>query len=235
MHGRRPEFFGMGMQPRPKERPTAEFCPVQVLLDGLGGGIVETDGPALIAFFAQTQGRLFAVLPKIFHQEMTAGRQADAAIKVELHDGPIPVGQHRIAGGQIQELPGARRRQRKGFFPRIGGLAGNELAVRRIGDDDGQPELGRREGQLLIKGREGRNPVIDGFGGGASGGESIPVFLDFGNRHQEEARRFLGPDDSPVPDERKNALLIRAPGVETARPIHPAFEDRIDGGIKGWW
>jgi hypothetical protein len=90
MHGRRPEFFGMGMQPRPEERPTAEFGPVQVLLDGLGGGVVETDGPALVAFLAQTQGGFFAVLPKIFHCQMTAGRQADAAIKVELDDGPVP-------------------------------------------------------------------------------------------------------------------------------------------------
>jgi hypothetical protein len=118
--------------------------------------------------------------------------------------------------------------------PRIGGFPGNELVVRRIRDSNRQPQFGRREGQVFIKGREGRNPVIDGFGRGAGSGERIPVFLDFGNGHQEEARRFLGPDGSPVPDERQDSLFIRAAGVETAGPIHPAFKDRIDGRVKGF-
>jgi hypothetical protein len=76
--------------------------------------------------------------------------------------------------------------------------------------------------------------VIDGFGRSTGGRERVPVFLDFGNGHQEEARRSLGPDGSPVPDERQDPLFIRAPGVKTAGPIHPAFEDPIDGRVKGF-
>jgi hypothetical protein len=52
------EFFGMGMQPRPEERPTAEPGPMNVFLNGLGGGVMQTNGPALIAFFAQAQSGL---------------------------------------------------------------------------------------------------------------------------------------------------------------------------------
>ncbi len=51
----------------------------------------------------------------------------------------------------------ARRRQR--FFARIGGLAGYELRMRRIGDHHREAQLRRRQRQVLIKGRHGRNAM----------------------------------------------------------------------------
>jgi hypothetical protein len=42
------------------------------------------------------------------------------------------------------------------------------LRMRRVWDQDRQAQLGRRERQVFIKGRQRRNPVVDGLGRGAN-------------------------------------------------------------------
>jgi hypothetical protein len=142
-------------------------------------------------------------------REKTARGQADPAIKVELDDGPVPIRQHRVARRQVQELPRPRRRQRQRFLARIGGLPRDELRMRRVGNDDRQAQLGRRERQVFIKGRERRDPVVDGFRGGAGGRQGIPLFLDLRHRHLEETGGFLRPEHPFGSDEGKNTVLIR--------------------------
>ncbi len=165
--GRR-QFLGVGMPARPEERTAREFGALQVLVDRLGGGVVQADGAALVAFFAQAQGGLLALLPKVFDEERAAGRQADAGIEVEFYNGAVAMRQYRIARRHVQQLPGPRRRQRKRFFVWIGRLARDELRMRRVWDQDRQAQLGRRERQVFIKGRQRRNPVVDGLGRGAN-------------------------------------------------------------------
>jgi hypothetical protein len=40
----------MRMPPQPEERPAGEFGALQVLVDGLRGGVVQADGAALVVF-----------------------------------------------------------------------------------------------------------------------------------------------------------------------------------------
>ena len=186
LHGGRRQFLGVGMPARPEERTTGEFGALQVLVDRLGSGVVQADGAALVAFFAQTQRGLLALLPKVFNEERATGGQADAGIEVEFYNRAVAMRQYRIARRHVQQLPGARRRQRKRFFARIGRLARDELRMRRVGDQDRQAQLGRRQRQVLVKGGQRRNPVVDGFGRGADGGQHVAVRLHVGHRDRQE-------------------------------------------------
>jgi hypothetical protein len=57
------------MPARPEERTAREFGALQVLVDRLGRGVVQADGAALVAFLAQTQRGLFALLSEVFDEE----------------------------------------------------------------------------------------------------------------------------------------------------------------------
>jgi hypothetical protein len=72
----------VGMPARPEERTAREFGALQVFVDRLCGGVVQADGAALVAFLAQTQRGLLALLPKVFDEERAPGGQADAGIEV---------------------------------------------------------------------------------------------------------------------------------------------------------
>jgi len=69
LHGGCRQFLGVGMPARPEERTAREFGALQVLVDRLGRGVVQADGAALVAFLAQTQRGLFALLSEVFDEE----------------------------------------------------------------------------------------------------------------------------------------------------------------------
>ncbi len=139
LHRGRRQFLGVGMPARPEEGTAREFGALQVLVNRLRCSVVQANGAALVAFFAQAQGGLFAVLPKVFDEERAAGGQADAGIEVEFYNCAVAMRQYRIARRHVQQLPGAGRRQRQRFFARIGRLARDELRMRRVGT-----RIGRR-------------------------------------------------------------------------------------------
>lgn len=120
-----------------------------IFADGLGGGEVQADGPALVAFLVQPDGRLVAVLVEVRDFQPAAGAQADAGPQKSFQDGAVAVVDDRFAIGQPDQLPCPRGGERTGFLQRVGGLAGDELGMRGIGDSDGQADLGR--GQVFVK------------------------------------------------------------------------------------
>lgn len=85
------------MPARPEEGTAGQFGALLVLVNRLGGGVVQADGAALVAFFAQAQGGLLALLPKVFDEEGAAGGQADARIEVEFYNRAVAMRQYRIA------------------------------------------------------------------------------------------------------------------------------------------
>ena len=114
-----------------------------VIVDGLGGGEMEADRAAPGALFGDADGGAVRVLVKVLDAEPAAGGEAGPRVEVELEDGPIAVIEDSVAGGQPHELAGAGGGEGPGFLAGIGGVAAEELGVGRIGDGDGQPELGR--------------------------------------------------------------------------------------------
>ena len=201
LHGGRRQFLGVRMPARPEERTAREFGALQVLVDRLRCSVVQANSAALVAFFAQAQGGLLALLPKVFNEERAAGGQADAGIEVEFYNRAVAMRQYRIAGRHVQQLPGARRRQGKRLFAGIGRLARNELRMRWVGNQDRQAQLGRRQRQVLVKGGQRRDPVVDGFGRGADGGQDVAVRLHVGHRDRQQRVRLLRPENPAVPDE----------------------------------
>ena len=72
---------------------------------------MQADAAVLVAFLMERDGRLVAVLVEILDTEATRGADPGPAIKEELDDGPVPVVEHRVAGGEPHELPGTGRRE----------------------------------------------------------------------------------------------------------------------------
>jgi len=171
-------------------------------------------------------------LAESLRQGECSGGQADAGIEVEFYNRSVAMRQDRIARRDVQQLPGARRWQRKRFFARIGRLARDELRMRRVGNQDGQAQLGRRQRQVLVKRRKRGNSVIDGFGRGANGGQHVAVRLHVRHRDRQEPMRLLRPENPAVPDEGQNPVPVRAAGVDAFGAVDPAFEDFINGGVE---
>ena len=142
------------VQPGPEERPLCELRLPDVRRDGLGRRKVQPDPPVLVALLVERDGRLVAVLVEVFDLEPTGGADPGPAIEEELDDGPVPVVEHRVAGGEPHELPGTGRREGLGLVPRVGRAPGDELGVRRVGDGDGQPELGGDALEVLVEARK---------------------------------------------------------------------------------
>ena len=117
---------------------------------------MEPDAAVLVALLVERDGRLVAVLVEVFDPEATRGADSGPAIEEELDDGPVPVVEHRVAGGEPHELPGTGRRQGLGLVARVGRPPGNELGVGRIRDRDGQPELGGDALEVLVEARTAR-------------------------------------------------------------------------------
>ena len=112
---------------------------------------MQPDAPVLVALLVERDGRLLAVLMEVFDPEATRGADPGPAIEEELDDGPVPVVEHRVAGGEPHELPGTGRREGLGLVPRVRRAPGDELGVGRIGDRDGQPKLGRDALEVLVE------------------------------------------------------------------------------------
>ncbi len=232
LHRGRRQFLGMGMPARSEEGTARDVGAQQVLVDRLRCSVVQADGAALVAFFAQTQRGLLALLAKVFDEERAAGGQADAGIEVEFYNRAVAMRQYRIARRHVQQLPGARRRQGQRFFARIGRLARDELRMRRVGDQDRQAQLGRRQRQVLVKGGQRRNAVVDRFGRGADGGQDVAVRLHVGHGDGQECRRFLRPHNPAMPDEGQNPVPVGAAGVDTFGAVDPALEDFINRAVE---
>ena len=70
---------------------------------------MEPDAAVLVAFLVKRDGRLVAVLVEVLDAKATDGADPGPAIEEELDDGPVPVGEHRVTGGEPHQLPRAGR------------------------------------------------------------------------------------------------------------------------------
>jgi len=98
---------------------------------------VEADRPALVALLVQAKRGLVAVLVKIRDLQPAGGAQPDPRPQKRFQDRAIAVVDDGLAVRQADELPGAGGGQRPRLLARVGGLAGDELGVRRVGHGDG--------------------------------------------------------------------------------------------------
>ena len=97
---------------------------------------VQPDAAVLVALLVERDGRLLAVLVEVFDPEATRGADPGPAIEEELDDGPIPVVEHRVAGGEPHELPGTGRGEGLRLVAWVRRAAGDELSVGRVGNRD---------------------------------------------------------------------------------------------------
>ena len=71
----------------------------------------------------------------------------------------------------------------------------------------------RRQRQVLAKGGQRRDTVVDGFGRGANGGQNIAVRLDVGHRDGQKRVRLLRPQNPAMADEGQDPVPVGAAGV----------------------
>ena len=71
------------MAPGAEQRTAGQPDAFDVFVNGLGGGVVQTDGAALVAFLAQADAAFVSVLAKVADLE-PAGGQADSGVGLNL-------------------------------------------------------------------------------------------------------------------------------------------------------
>ena len=106
----------------------------------------------LVAFLVERDGRLVAVLVEVLDPKATRRPDPGPGIEEELDDGPVAVVEHRVARRQTHELPCTGGRQGFRLIPGIGRAPGDELGVGRVGDRDGQLELGSDALEVFVDG-----------------------------------------------------------------------------------
>jgi hypothetical protein len=142
-HGVFAELVDTRRPARAEKRPAFELGLPDVLGNSLGGGEMDADGAVVVAFFTYGEGGFFAILVKVLDPEPAGSGEPYAGVEISLEDGAVAIVEHAVASGKAHELPRACRAERARAFQRIGRFAGDELRVSRIGDVDGQPQLGR--------------------------------------------------------------------------------------------
>jgi hypothetical protein len=123
----------------------------------------------------------------------------------------------------------AGRRERARFLAGVGGLAAEELRMRRVGDGDRQSQFGGGGLEVFEETGERSDPPVEGFWGGPAGDEMIAPGVDVGDGGVEEHRRILRPADASEADEAHDVLAVGALGVRAGAARDPGFEDLRDG------
>jgi hypothetical protein len=88
-----------------------------------------------------------------------------------------------------------------GLVARVGRFARDELGVRRVGDGDGQPQLGSGRSQVFIKARERADAGVERFWRQVAGNELVAERLHILDGGAEQLPGVLGPGDAEETDE----------------------------------
>ena len=94
----------------------------------------------------------------------------------------------------------------------------------RVGDDDGQAQLGGGGGEILVEAGKRADAAVDGFGGGALAGEPIAVALGLVDGDAQQLVRLGRPVEAEkAADEIHDILVIGAAGVGARTAVEPAL------------
>ena len=133
---------------------------------------------------------------------------------------------------QAEQLPDMRQAEGFGFFAGIRFGAFDELGAGWVGNVDGEPQLGRRQSQIFVKGRKRADAPVQGFVGRAQLEQCFPEPLHVQNGDLQQGRSLFRPGETEEADEGRDVVAIGPPGVRAFAAIYPALEDPGDGLVK---
>ena len=232
VHGFDAKLFRSRLFARTKKRAARDAGMSEIFGDRLSGREVDADRTSLVAFLVEAQRGLVAVLMEVAHLEATAGAESNARVQIGLEDGAIAIVDHGITCRHGHQLARPCGRQRPRFLAGIARGARNELRMRRVRHNDGQPKFSGRAAQEFEKARERGNPPVDGFRGRVLIQQMSSEVEHLNDRHAEHGCGVLRPVPAHELHEGHHVVTVGAPRVRALAPVDPELKDAGDVRVE---